>query len=222
MFRIKRIFCAIAVILALSLAVSCAGSQSLDPEIAQDALLSATEPSSEYDDDVSTIIEDHLPMGEFTDDLSKVTPNPAITIEANGSLTVLVETTNGTTTTSGNSLTDEAAALIDLVNTERKNAGLPALEYDPYLEASALMRSAEITVSWSHTRPNGSSWSTVADDIGGENLGSGYPNAGRVIKGWMNSEIHKSIVLYPTFTRVGAAAFKSSNGKLFWAMHFGL
>ena len=220
MIRINKIFFVITMLLALCFAASCAGVQSLDPEIAQDALQSFSEPSSEYDEDVFIIEDEDVPMGQFPDDLDDT--NPAITVLEDGSLSVLIETTGGTTTAKGTSVADEAMALIDLINKERAAAGLAALEYDPYLEASALMRSAEITVTWSHTRPNGSAWYTVADDLGGENLGSGYANAGRVIKGWMNSEIHKSIVLYPSFTRVGAAAFKNSNGRLFWAMHFGL
>ena len=217
MIHYNRLFCAIAVLLMLCFAVSCSGVQSLDPEIAPEVLVSTMSPSAEYDEDVFTFGDKDVPMSELPDETS-----PIVTKEDDGAVQVLVETTNGSTTVSGKILPDEALALLELINRERAAAGLPELEFDPYLESSAIIRSAEASVTWSHTRPNGSAWNTVAKDLGGENLGSGYKSADSVINGWMNSEMHKSIVLYPSFTRAAASAFKSGNGRLFWAMHFGV
>ena len=61
-------------------------------------------------------------------------------------------------------------------------SGLGDLEYDYALEKIAMIRAAEIAVSFSHIRPNGESCFTAGDDsdfiVRGENIASGYKSVG--------------------------------------------
>ena len=81
--------------------------------------------------------------------------------------------TSNPTNTSNNSYADE---VLRLVNIERANAGLSALSTNSSLTAAANKRAEETKASFSHTRPNGSKFSTVLQEYGvsyrtaGENI----------------------------------------------------
>ena len=57
---------------------------------------------------------------------------------------------------------DYAAQVVAQVNAERARYGLSALQADADLTSAACLRAQEITQTFSHTRPDGSSWSTVS------------------------------------------------------------
>lgn len=59
-----------------------------------------------------------------------------------------------------------AMQIIELVNQEREKEGLPAVQYDSNIEKAALVRAKETETSFSHTRPNGSSFSTALKENG--------------------------------------------------------
>jgi|GEM_PF-2559763 len=67
----------------------------------------------------------------------------------------------------------------DTKTTKTVCSNLGTLSYDYKLEKAAMQRAAEVAVSFGHTRPNGSSASSVRDEFGitknyyGENLGAG-------------------------------------------------
>lgn len=124
-------------------------------------------------------------------------------------------------TTEGNRLTADALAVLEQINRERKAVGLAELVWDDELAAAADVRAKEITVSFSHTRPNGSEWWTVNEKtVYGENLAKGYQNAESVMKAWMDSPEHKDNILYPGFRKVGIAVYKSGE-QWYWAQEFG-
>lgn len=63
-------------------------------------------------------------------------------------------------------LTDIENQIMNLINQERASLGLRELEYDPMLQNTARIRSKELCQQMSdetlsHSRPDGSSWSTV-------------------------------------------------------------
>ena len=72
-----------------------------------------------------------------------------------------------------------AKQVVNLVNEERTKAGLSALVLDETLASAAMVRATEIETSFSHTRPDGRSFSTVLSDMGiqyrrsGENIAWG-------------------------------------------------
>lgn len=114
------------------------------------------------------------------------------------------------------------AEVIAKVNEIRVANGLNTLRYDASLEASADVRADELTVRFSHTRPDGSDWYTANPDLMyGENLADGYNTADAVVNAWMASPEHKENILKPDFTTV-AVSTAVKNGKTYWAQEFGM
>ena len=114
------------------------------------------------------------------------------------------------------------AAVITKVNEIRVANGLNALRYDTELESDANVRANEITSKFSHTRPDGSDWYTVDEDLMyGENLAEGYNSADAVVNAWMASPEHKANILKSDFTSI-AVSSTTKNGKTYWAQEFGM
>lgn len=72
---------------------------------------------------------------------------------------------------------EEAYKMIDLVNAERKKAGVPELVVKDELMDVAMMRAAETALYLSHTRPDGSSYRSASLFSDGENIHSGCDTA---------------------------------------------
>lgn len=132
-------------------------------------------------------------------------------------------TTQAPTTTqapSGSYNSDYAREVLNIVNNERAAQGLPALEWDSSLADAANIRSKEISISFSHTRPDGSAWNTAgAQTSRGENIAYGYGSPSSVMAGWMDSDGHRQNILRSSFTRIGVSCY-SINGTLYWVQEF--
>ena len=119
-----------------------------------------------------------------------------------------------------------AEQVVKLVNEERAKYGLSPLTIDKSVESAALVRSKEIEKSFSHTRPNGSSFSTVLKEQGvnfmgaGENIAWGQKSPEEVMQGWMNSEGHRANILNAKFTKIGIGYYQNSNGTNYWTQLF--
>lgn len=98
--------------------------------------------------------------------------------------------------------------VLRLVNIEREKEGLAPLEYVHAIQDAADIRASEITQSFSHTRPDGSSCFTVLHDApisyftAGENIAYGYRTPEAVVTGWMNSPGHRANILNASFTGI--------------------
>jgi len=132
-----------------------------------------------------------------------------------------ITTKDGIITVEGIALDDRGMAVIDLVNKERKAAGLKPLTYDPKLAEATLLRALESSINWSHTRPDDTQWYTVSPLVNGENLAKGYRTAEEVMVGWMNSTGHRENILRSNFTRICVVCVKTDNGYL-WIQLFGM
>lgn len=114
----------------------------------------------------------------------------------------------------------------DLVNAERVKAGLTPLAIDSKIEAAALVRAKETETSFSHTRPNGSSFSTALTEQGvsfqgsGENIAWGQRTPQEVMTGWMNSDGHRANILNPKFTKIGVGYYQNAAGRNYWTQLF--
>ena len=107
-----------------------------------------------------------------------------------------------------------------LANEIRTAAGAEALLWDEELYETAKIRAEEASIVWSHTRPDGSHWSILSENLHGENLAKGYKTAKEAVDAWMASKGHKENLLRESFTRGAVAFFSTSNGW-FWCQHFG-
>ena len=114
-----------------------------------------------------------------------------------------------------------AYQVMNLVNQERRNAGLNELKMDADLMEAAMQRAAELVFSFSHTRPSGQSCFTVSDKAFGENIAVGYWNADLVMNGWMNSEGHRANILREYYTSIGVGCFWY-DGVGYWVQLFGM
>ena len=121
---------------------------------------------------------------------------------------------------------DAAAQVVNLVNEERAKAGLSPLTADRSVTSAAQRRAREIETNFSHTRPNGSSFSTALSEAGvnyrssGENIAYGQTSASSVMQGWMNSSGHRANILNGNFTKIGVGHYKSASGVDYWTQLF--
>ena len=117
---------------------------------------------------------------------------------------------------------EEASEVIFEINQVRKGYGLTQLSADTELANVATVRAEETSKSFSHTRPDGTPWWTVNEDIAyGENLAKGYTSASDVFAAWMQSTSHKDNILDPDFDSVSIRIYVSDDGTWYWASEFG-
>ena len=135
--------------------------------------------------------------------------------------TFYVQTGAGEQTVVGNVKTADAEEMFQIINSERAKAGSNALTYDYEMVDAAQQRAAEITVVWSHTRPNGLAWYFVSDRANGENLAYGQSNATSAMADLMASPDHKDNILNNNYTRVAIGCFEIG-GKYYWVQLFGI
>ena len=121
----------------------------------------------------------------------------------------------------GNFDYDKSFEVLSLVNKERAKKGLRPLTMDTQLLEAAMQRAAENAVMFGHTRPDGSSWSTIFDlSTGGENVAYGQKTASQVMNVWMNSEGHRSNILTADYNSVGIGCFYQPGGQIYWVQLF--
>lgn len=116
--------------------------------------------------------------------------------------------------------------VIDLVNQERAKAGLSPLTESSAVSSAAYIRSKEITQNFSHTRPDGSSFSTVLRQNGisfsssGENIAYGQKTPQEVMNVWMNSSGHRANILNSNYTTIGVGCYQAASGTIYWTQLF--
>ena len=113
-----------------------------------------------------------------------------------------------------------AAEVVRQVNAERRKAGLSELSVSVELTRAAAVRAREIVQKFSHTRPDGSAWSTVSGAAYGENIAMGQRTADKVMAAWMSSSGHRANILRPSFGSIGVCAYVSG-GVTYWVQLFG-
>ena len=118
-----------------------------------------------------------------------------------------------------------ASEVIRLTNIERAKAGRSALIYNSGLQKAAMIRAKEISVKFSHTRPNGEDSSTALYEVGvgnssGENIAAGQKSPELVVKAWMNSQGHKLTLLDKENLYIGVGFYQDADGRYYWVQSF--
>ena len=113
-----------------------------------------------------------------------------------------------------------AMQVVNEVNLERSRRGLGNLAIDPALTAAAEIRAQEIVRKFSHTRPDGTKWSTVSGVAYGENIARGQKTADKVMAAWMTSDGHRRNILRESYGSIGVACVKEGN-IYYWVQLFG-
>lgn len=169
-------------------------------------------------------------------DIATVSAGGIVTAKSAGNVTITVTTKDGgfkdsvvLTIKSAVSTTPQSDWKLEvarLTNIEREKAGVSILKYNDYIAAGAQIRSEELVVSFSHTRPDGSRFFTVFDDPDfsyryiGENLALGYKSPAEVVAAWMKSEGHRANLLSEKYSDIGIGITKGENGRYHWAQIF--
>ena len=123
------------------------------------------------------------------------------------------------------SLDDIARQVLALVNEERCKAGVAPLKLSAELQEAAVIRAEELTRKYSHTRPDGTKFSTVLPDgkyTLGENIACGSSTAARVVELWLNSPGHRANILRSDYSEmgVGYTYMENSNHMHYWVQLF--
>jgi len=120
---------------------------------------------------------------------------------------------------------DYAHQVFDLVNAERAKAGVAPLVWCDSLNNAVSIRAQEISVSFSHTRPNGSSCFTAISDVphsyAGENIAAGQSTPASVMNSWMNSTGHRNNILNSNYNGMAVGYYKANTGYgSYWVQMF--
>ncbi|MDP3305354.1 MAG: Ig-like domain-containing protein [Erysipelotrichaceae bacterium] len=169
-------------------------------------------------------------------DIATVSTSGLVSAKSTGEVTITVTSKDGgfkdsvtLTIKSAVSMTPQSDWKLEvarLTNIEREKAGKSILKYNNYIAAGAQIRSEELVVSFSHTRPDGSRFFTVFDDPDftyryiGENLALGYKSPAEVVAAWMKSEGHRKNLLSDNYSDIGVGITKGENGRYHWAQIF--
>lgn len=120
-----------------------------------------------------------------------------------------------------------AAEVIRLVNAERKKEGLSELKTNAALSKAAELRAQELKKKFSHTRPDGKSFSTVLKEQGisysaaAENIAGGQLTPKAVVESWMNSDGHRKNILNPDFKYIAVSWVESGDiYQIYWEQLF--
>lgn len=129
---------------------------------------------------------------------------------------------------SGNSSYE--AEVINLINQERANEGLPALSSQSQLTSAARTHSDDMACNnfFSHTSPTtGSPFDRIVAagysySAAGENIAAGYGSPSALVDGWMNSSGHRANILSASFTQIGVgyAYWAESDYGAYWTAVF--
>lgn len=110
-----------------------------------------------------------------------------------------------------------AEEVFRLSNIERAKAGQPLCKHHSEMTKAAMLRAKEISIKFSHIRPNGEKCSTVAGfefNFGcteGENIG-GATTPEALVEAWMKSNGHRWTLLNYSSTHLGVGAHKRADG----------
>lgn len=110
-----------------------------------------------------------------------------------------------------------AAEIFRLTNVERAKHGEPLVQTNNDLNRAAMERAKEISIKFSHTRPDGTDSTSILSEYGipdyngGENIAAGFTSPQSTIDGWMNSPGHRVALLNTYSTHLGVGVYKSGS-----------
>ena len=108
---------------------------------------------------------------------------------------------------------------LDILNQERAKYGLGALAMDESLLEGAMLRAGELSVYWSHTRPDGTSFGTLGNGAEAENIVYGARDAKEAMNILMNSTAHRRQILDDRWNSVGIGIFIVED-HIYWTQDF--
>jgi uncharacterized protein YkwD len=176
-------------------------------------LSAAQQQTYDYDGNGAITINDALEVLKYLAKLDNLISNRVIPS---------VTTTQPTVTTAAQPTTNPSInEIIRLINLERANADRPALSADyTLLHHAAGVRAEEATRLLEHTRPDGSEWFTVLDELnadwqnGTELISWSRANnpAQSIMNFWMGDPEQRTSILNSSYTHIGVGIANNSVG----------
>ena len=109
-------------------------------------------------------------------------------------------------------------ALLELVNKYREKNGLNSLEENDYLNEMAQIRAEELSIRYSHLRPNGKLIS--GNGINGEIIVDIVKTPRDAFFTWKGSKQHNELMLKNDYLTFGSGYYVDGNGKSYWVILF--
>lgn len=124
--------------------------------------------------------------------------------------------------------TEQANAVLELVNIERNKNNLPPLTLDPVLNQVATIKAEDMadTHYFSHDSPTLGTPFDLMHRYGvdymsaGENIAAGQPTAKAVMDSWMNSSGHRANILNKNYTHLGVGYATGGEYGIYWVQEF--
>lgn len=121
----------------------------------------------------------------------------------------------------GTELYDDAFAIFDMINQERRKLSRRELVMDSELTTYAMTRCKELSIMFSHNRPNGESFFSKFDRAYGEDIFTGSSSYEYVMGEWLSSETSQNDILTHYYQSVGVGAMEV-DGSFYWVLIFGI
>lgn len=108
--------------------------------------------------------------------------------------------------------------MLAYINNERAKAGARPLVLDNSLCEAAQIRAQELTIAFSHDRPDGRDCYSVLQELNisyraaGENIAAGQTSVSAVMNSWMNSLGHRANILDQRYTKIGIGLYRTDSG----------
>ena len=125
------------------------------------------------------------------------------------------------------SMENYAQSVLDLVNKERVKAGVRPLVLSEDICQKADIRAQELTVLFSHTRPDGRDCFSIFGSrqgkiYAGENIAAGSATPEAVVNQWMNSSGHRENILNGNYRYLGVGYVYDGNSEYthYWVQLF--
>lgn len=125
---------------------------------------------------------------------------------------------------SNDTLNSYERSVVDMINQARTSMGVNALANTSGMEAAASLRAQDIITSYSHTRPNGKSYTNALDIYGVgysgsyEVIANGYADPSSVMNDWAFSSDISSSMTNKDYKYVGIGCAADAGGKLYWVL----
>lgn len=121
----------------------------------------------------------------------------------------------------GEELYDDAFSIYDEINRERISESRSKLVMDRELMDYAMLRCKELSILFSHNRPNGESFYSAFDRAYGEDIFTGSSSAEYVIEQWLQSSSSRKDILTDYYKSIGVGAVEV-DGSYYWVLIFGI
>lgn len=123
---------------------------------------------------------------------------------------------------------EQAQAVLELVNSERSKAGLKALKMSEELRSIANLKSRDMGEKgyFSHNSPTYGSPFEMLQRFGvhyraaGENIAAGQKTPEEVMQSWMNSSGHRANILNANFDSIGIGIYNGGSYGIYWTQLF--